>query len=174
MNEPERYAFRDPWKDPERLFPSFMAEMKGRFPEYSLVWDRRREQWLCYHRQGEHQVMAVAYVEYGDGGAADPAIPFLDLLAETDIIRRFGTKRDYADWLEKQQEETDDRELAELRSDIHEYALKPILDYIERGAPETFVLRPFEPEHRRQVDRDLALSLNCAELPRPELQETAA
>ncbi len=160
MSDGQRYGFGDPWRNPEKMFPSFMAELRLRYPEYGLVWDFHREQWLCYHRFGPSSVMAVAYVEDADGVAMDPSMEFLDELSRTDVIRQFGDIKAYLAWSDKHQQEYDERVLAEMRADA-EYAAKPMASMIERS-PTSVTLRPLSVEHRRQVDRDLALSLNSA------------
>lgn len=157
MNEAERFAFGDPWKNPDKLFPSFMAELRLRYPEYEMVWDRQREQWACIHRIGPCKTMIVAYCEFGDGTPADPCQEFLDQVTACDVIRRFGNIEAYCDWLEKTQDDYDEAAKARMREEF-EYARRPYSDYIAKGGPETIVLRPMDDEHRRQVERGLALS----------------
>jgi len=160
MANGERFAFEDPWKDPESLFPEFMTELRLRYPTYGLVYDRRREQWVCYQLGTEGDLKIVAYVESGDGVAMDPCMEFLDKLSMSDVIRQHGSVRAYLDWLEREEQRRYDEGMASLDEDL-QYAAKPIRDWIAKGGAETIVLRPLPEEHRRQVEADLNLSASA-------------
>lgn len=157
MDEGKRFE-SDSEHDPEVLFPSFMAELRLRYPDYRVTFDRRTQKWLVYDQKGPSCVMSVAFCEYADGTPAPLSMEFLDKLTFCDVIRRYGTPEAYLDWLEReserQYEEGIQRMLEEMR-----YARRPILRWLEGGGRETIMLRPFPTEHRRQLDRDLALSV---------------
>lgn len=161
MNEGQRFAFGDPWYLPESLYPSFMSEMLARYPTYGMVYDRRREQWLVFTWLHEATPEPIAYVEHGDGTAAEPCMEFLDRLSACDVIREFGTPEKYLDWLEREMDRYKENAEQTIEDEIA-YAARPIHDYIERGAPESIVIRPLKAEHRAQVQRDLALSASAA------------
>ena len=157
MDEAGRFAFGDPWHNPDDLFPSFMTELKLRYPDYGLVYDRRREQWLIFHQITASHLKHVAYCENGDGTAAEPSMEVLDRLTQADILRTFISADAYCDYLEKEQERRDVEGLAKLDEEMV-YAGKPIRDWIAGGGRETVILRPISDEHRRQVERSLNLS----------------
>lgn len=134
-----------------------MAELRLRYPSYGLVYDRRRQQWLCYVKGSEGDVRVVAYIESGDGVAMDPCMEFLDKLSVSDVIRQHGSVKAYLDWLEREEQRVYDEGMAAMDEDMR-YAAKPIRDWIAKGGSETIMLRPMAVEHRRQVELDLNAS----------------
>jgi len=164
MNECGRFSLEDPWRDPERLFPSFMASMKVRYPNYLLAYDHPQERWVVVHKMAPHYYKVVAPLEYGDGVSATPCIEFLDYLSECEVLRNFATMKEYCDWLEKESERVYQNGTERMREEMA-YAARPIIDYVCRGGPESIVIRPLPESHRAQIDRDLALSVPGAVLP---------
>ena len=152
-----RFAFDDPWFDPEEKFPEFMAELAVRYPSYSLVYDRRRRQWMVYSKVRPDEFKAIVYVETAEHLPAEPDLAFLDTLTMTDVLREYGSVAAYCDWLEREQERRDKEGLEKMREDMR-YAGKPVRDWIDGGGRETVILRPLSDEHRRQIEVDLNAS----------------
>jgi hypothetical protein len=164
MNDGHRFRAKDPAMDPARLYPSFVSALAARYPEYRLVWDRDQQKWVVLHQRAARYFSIVAYVESGDGVGMPPSIEWLDELTRCEVLRNFATMDEYCDWLEKESERVYEEGCAAL-TEAMVYAARPYIDWVTRGGPESFVIRPFSAPHRRQLEEEIARDLPGAVIP---------
>jgi hypothetical protein len=154
-----RFAFGDVDRDPFTLFPEFMLQLRNRYPDYNLVWDKVKTRWAIFRQISDTFRRLVGWVERADGTYAEPSIEFLnERITATDwAVQGFKDPDEFFDALEKKHRDMRTHGRQERRKYFMEHCHE-LLSFIEKNPSTTILKTNATPEGKAATERVLNVS----------------